>query len=372
MNQIIMQLPAKRPVPYSITVGSNLLVNPEKWMPTDVYNKRLVIITDDHVNKIYGKKLSNTLIQYKPLLLSFRPGEKSKNYQTKHLLEEQMIRHHCDRNTLILSLGGGVVGDLAGFIASTYMRGIPYIQIPTTLLAMVDSSVGGKTAVNTRQGKNLIGTFWQPIAVVVDVNCLKTLSQVHLINGCIEAIKIFMTNDVDHLNYVIHNVNAIYHKDGLILKNIIEKAIKIKVDVVSHDERESGQRMMLNFGHTIGHALEKITGYTMLHGYAVALGILVEAKISELLGFLSNEEYQIIQSLFLKFNISGNQLKNFNSDDILQATQFDKKSNANRVRYVLLKKLGQVCIENNRFAHPVSDNTVKNALFDVSEVSNDR
>lgn len=368
MNQIIMKIPERQSASYSIHVGFDFLLNLEEWLPNDSHTKKIVIITDDNVNKIYGEKLSSKLSQYKPLLLSFLPGEKSKNYQTKQLLEEQMIQHYCNRDTLILSLGGGVVGDLSGFIASTYMRGIPYIQIPTTLLAMVDSSVGGKTGINTSQGKNLIGAFWQPNCVVIDLNCLMTLPPVHLINGLIEAIKVFITNDIDHLNYVINNISDIQNKDISILKNIVNQAIKIKVNVVSQDERENGQRMILNFGHTIGHALEKITDYTMLHGYAVALGILVEAKISQLLGFLSSEEYGITQSLFLKLNISGSQLKTMNFDAIIQATKSDKKTQSNNVRYILLKKLGQVCQDNNIYAHPVFDEIVKDALLDVSEV----
>lgn len=368
MNQIMMQMAEKKPVTYSINVGFDFLAHTEEWLPHDVHAKRLVIITDDNVSQIYGEKLANTLGKYKPLLLSFPPGEKSKNYQTKQLLEEQMIQYHCDRDTIILSLGGGVVGDMAGFIASTYMRGVSYIQIPTTLLAMIDSSVGGKTGINTNQGKNLIGAFWQPIGVVADLNCLTTLSQVHIVNGLMEAIKVFMTNDLDHLNYVINNVNYILDKDISILKTIVEQAIKIKVSVVSQDERESGQRMILNFGHTIGHALEKITDYTMLHGYAVALGVLVEAKISQLSGYLSSEEYQIIQSLFFKLNISGRQLKNMNSDEIIQTTKSDKKMKSNHVRYVLLKKLGQICHDNTVFAYSVADEIVKKALIAVSEV----
>ena len=368
MNQIMMKIPAREPVSYSINIGFDLLSRPEEWLPQDSHTKKLVIITDDNINPIYGKKLAHTLNNYKPLLLSFLPGEKSKNYQTKQLLEEQMMEHHCNRDTLILSLGGGVVGDLAGFIASTYMRGIPYIQIPTTLLAMVDSSVGGKTGINSDQGKNLIGAFWQPSCVVADLHCLMTLSPVHIINGLIEAIKVFMTNDLDHLNYVINHVNDIQHKDISILKKIVEEAIKIKVDVVSQDERESGQRMVLNFGHTIGHALEKVTDYKMLHGYAVALGILVEAKISQLSGFLSSEEYHIIRSLFLKLNILGSQLKNMNFNDIILATKSDKKTKSGNVRYILLKKLGEVYKDNTVFAHPVSDEMVNNALLDVSEV----
>ncbi|MHB1946964.1 MAG: 3-dehydroquinate synthase [Gammaproteobacteria bacterium] len=368
MNQIMMQIPAQKPISYSIRVGSGLLANPEEWLPSNLHTKRVVIITDDNVNKIYGVKLSNTLNRYQPLLLSFSPGEKSKNYQTKHLLEEQMIQHRCNRDTIILSLGGGVVGDLAGFIASTYMRGISYIQIPTTLLAMVDSSVGGKTGINTQQGKNLIGAFWQPSCVVVDLNCLTTLSQTHIINGLIEALKMFITNDVNFFHYVSDNINSLLNNNIAILKKLVERAIKIKVNIVSDDEKEINQRMILNFGHTIGHALEKITDYTMLHGYAVALGILVEAKISQLLGFLPNEEYQMIQSLFLQLNISGQQLKNMNSDEIIQATKSDKKIKSNHVRYILLKNLGQVYYEDNIFAFPVSDEIVNTALIEVCEV----
>lgn len=369
MKQIIMKIPAQQPDSYSITIGSDLLAYPETWLPNGFEGKKIVIVTDDNVSKIYGSKLENALKNYKPLLLTFLPGEKSKNYQTKQLLEEQMIQYRCDRETIILSLGGGVVGDLAGFIASTYMRGISYIQLPTTLLAMVDSSVGGKTGINTNQGKNLIGTFWQPSGVIADLNCLLTLSQTQIINGLIEAIKMFMTNDVNMFHYVSDNIDNIFNKDISTLKNIVESAIKIKVEIVSQDEKELHKRAILNFGHTIGHALEKITHYTLLHGYAVALGILVEAKISQLSGFLSNEEYQIIQSLFLKLNISAHQLKELNDDEIIQATKSDKKMKSNNVRYILLKKLGQVYNDNNSFAYPVSDEIVKKAINAVVENS---
>lgn len=367
MNQIIMQIPSKKSIVYPIMVDSDLLINPDKWLPNDVYNKRLVIITDNNVNKIYGEKLSNTLHQYKPLLLSFSPGESEKNYQTKNLLEEKMLQQYCNRETLILAMGGGVVGDMAGFIASTYMRGISYIQIPTTLLAMVDSSVGGKTGINTPLGKNLIGAFWQPICVVADLICLKTLSQTHIINGLIEALKMFLTNDANYFIYAKKNLNDILNKDIATLKKIIEQAIKIKVNIVNQDEKEMNKRMILNFGHTIGHALEKITNYTMLHGYAVALGILVETKISQLLGFISDEEYHIIKSLFFQLNISGEPLKNMDNDKIIEATQSDKKMKSNNVRYVLLKKLGEVYNDDNFFAHPVENEIVKKALLDVSK-----
>lgn len=368
MNLITMQIANPKSVSYSIRVDADLLFNPEEWLPNDVQSKRLVIITDDNVNKIYGVKLAETLSHYQPLLLSFLPGEQSKSYAIKQLLEEQMLQQHCHRDTIILALGGGVVGDLAGFIAATYMRGIAYIQIPTTLLAMVDSSVGGKTGINTPQGKNLIGAFWQPSCVIADLSCLTTLSQTQIINGLIEALKMFMTHDVNYFNYVSNNIHNILSKDISTLKYVVERAIQIKVDVVSKDEKELHQRMIFNFGHTIGHALEKITDYTLLHGYAVALGILVEAKISQLSGFLSQHEYQIIQTLLLQLNISGQQLKNMDLDLIIRATKSDKKAQSNSVRYILLKELGQVVNENNNYAFPISDEIVKAALIEVSEV----
>jgi len=367
---IMMNIPASKAFTYPILVASDLLAHPEKWLPTDWQKKRLVIITDDNVNKIYGKHLSTILEQAKPLLLSFMPGEKSKNSQIKLNLEQRMIQAHCDRDTLILALGGGVVGDIAGFIAATYMRGISYIQIPTTLLAMVDSSVGGKTGINVPQGKNLIGAFWQPTCVIADMNCLSTLPQVHLINGLIEAIKMFATSDAKLFNYVNTNINDILDRNTLSLKKVIEHAIKIKVNIVSSDEKENHQRMILNFGHTIGHALEKMTDYTLLHGNAVALGMLVEAKISELLGYLSPENYQIIQSLMSKLNISGHQLRVMDFDKIIQATYTDKKMKECQVRYILLNKIGEVRNDNHTVAHPVPDEIILKSLHFVKDGSN--
>lgn len=368
MTQMMMKIPAQQATTYSIMIESHLLDHPDQWLPRDCYNKKLVIITDDNVKKQYGERLFDKLNKSKPLLLSFSPGEKSKNYQTKQYLEEQMIQSDCNRETIILSLGGGVVGDMAGFIAASYMRGISYIQLPTTLLAMVDSSIGGKTAINMPQGKNLVGAFWQPMGVVADLNCLTTLSDTHLINGLVEALKMFMISDVDYFNYANQHLDKILHRDSAILQNIVQQAMKIKIGVVSKDEKENNQRVILNFGHTIGHALEKISNYNLLHGYAVALGILVEAKISQLLGFLSSDAYQMIQSLFLRLNISGLQLKGFDFESIIQTTKRDKKIKSDHVRYVLLKAIGQVCNDDDSFTYPVSDEIVKKALFNVSEV----
>lgn len=368
MNHIIMQIPTQKSISYPIRIQTDLLKNLDQWLPSDWQSRRIVIITDDNVNKLYGKNLCNALSEVKPLLLSVLPGEMSKNYQTQHYLLEKMLEHHCDRNTLILSLGGGVVGDLSGFIASIYMRGVSYIQIPTSLLAMVDSSVGGKTGINTSHGKNLIGSFWQPICVAIDLNCLASLSKEHMINGLIEAIKMFLTNNADYFHYTNKHIESIFNKDLSVIENIVTQAIKIKSAIVTQDEKERHQRMILNFGHTIGHALEKVSNYSILHGYAVALGILVEAKISQLLGLISTEELQQIQTLFLKLNINGQQLNLFDIDDVIHATRMDKKNTSNQTRYILLNKIGQIHIDHQTIAFPVTEDIVRKALIETREV----
>lgn len=362
MTQMTIKIPAQESDSYLIKIAPNLIDNPSTWLPVDWKNKQIVIITDDNVQDIYGRTIITQLQPANPILLSFRAGETSKNQQTKTYLEEQMLQHHCNRNTLILALGGGVVGDIAGFTAATYMRGVPYIQIPTTLLAMVDSSVGGKTGINTSQGKNLIGAFWQPAAVIIDTHCLNTLTQIQITNGLIEALKMFMTHDKDSLYFTYQNIDQILAKDISLLSSVIERALNIKARIVMEDEEEQHERMTLNFGHTIGHALEKLTHYTMLHGYAVALGILVEAKISQFLSILSNKDYQTIQLLFSKLNISVDKLKEFNPQEIIDATKSDKKNQSGEVKYILLNSIGSVYSKDQQFALSVNDEVVLKVL----------
>lgn len=366
-KMINVNIPESKATTYPILIQPGLLSEPEKWlrkMKSEISS--IVIITDNSVKKYYAHMLLHALdkLKIKTLLLSFPAGEKSKNNKTKQYLEEKMLHHGCDRNTLILALGGGVVGDLAGFTAATYMRGISYIQIPTTLLAMVDSSVGGKTAIDTAYGKNLIGAFWQPKAVVADLHCLKTLPRKQLINGLIEAIKIFITNDAKSFYYVQRNLSKVLNKDETILKNIIKKAVKLKAEIVAKDEQEkSGERMICNFGHTIAHAIEMLSDYKILHGFAVGLGILVEAKISQLQGLLNEEQYNTIQTLLAQLGITIDQLKKFDIRKLLQATLLDKKSKSGRAQYVLIEQIGKVYAKQNRFAHFVEDAIVKQAAM---------
>lgn len=365
-NKITIKIPASEKNSYPIWINSGLLKKTH-WLPKNSSIANVVVITDNNVKKIYAAPLIRYLKQqkYSTLLLSFPAGEKSKTEKTKQFLAEQMMRYRCGRDTLCIALGGGVVGDLTGYLAATYMRGVPYIQIPTTLLAMVDSSVGGKTGLNTPYGKNLMGAFYQPKAVITDIDSLKSLSQKQFVNGLIEAAKMFLTNDKKSFLYLEKNLDHILKKDPACLTSLLHRAVKIKATVVEEDEKEQGLRMVLNFGHTIGHALEQITQYKMLHGHAVAFGLLVEAKIAEIIGVLDNNTYLRIETLLSRLGFKGSALKKFTADQIIDATRLDKKSSKGKTHYILLKNIGQVYEVQKNFAHNVSDHIVKKAFLEL-------
>lgn len=350
---------------YSIFIENNLLKNLH-WLPKHVHN--IVIITDNKVKKLYGTDLQKSLIKLKKrvLLLSFRPGESSKNYHMKYRLEKKMLQQHFDRDTFILALGGGVVGDLAGFIAATYMRGISYIHISTTFLSMIDSSIGGKTGINTAFGKNSIGAFWNPYSVVIDTQCLKTLPRKHFMNGLIEALKIFIVQDKKNFHFVYKNIQDVLNH-GISNYPIILESIRLKSKIIMKDAKEKNIRAILNFGHTIGHALETLSGYKILHGFAVGYGMLVEAKISELLGKLSHAEYLKIAEILLKFGLHPKKLKIFDIKKILAIIKSDKKSKDGKARYVLIKNIGAVYDINNQYTHNVPIEIVQQAFFAVSQ-----
>lgn len=362
MIQQISVTPIPQRINYSIIMGINLY-DFTAWLPKQTFQK-IVIITDDTVKNHYGLKLQKNLHQagYNSVLFSFPAGEKFKNYNTKQMIEHSMQLECCNRDTLIIALGGGVVGDLAGFIAASYLRGVPYIQIPTSLMAMIDSSVGGKTGINTIQGKNLIGVVYQPLCVVMDVRLLKTLSKKNRINGLIEAIKIFLIYDPEAFRYTESHLQCLIKGEVKLLKEIVFRAVKIKATVVSRDEKEQGERSTLNFGHTIGHALEKISNYSLLHGYAVAYGILVEANISYLLGLLDKPSLLEIKNMLQQLDIHGKNLQKYKKTQLIQATKMDKKVLSGKVHYILLSKIGSIYISNGHYVHPVTDKIVKQAI----------
>lgn len=363
--EILVKLPAKKSYNYPIYIGQNLLNEYAVWLDPLVISKKIIIITDEVVCRLYARNFAAALekIGYDVLLLSFAPGEQSKSYAKLEYLLDEMLRHKCDRHSLCIAFGGGVVGDITGFASAIFMRGIRYIQIPTTILSMLDSSVGGKTAINSEYGKNLIGAFCQPNAVVMDINLIDSLPQDQLINGLIEAIKIFLTSDAEYFHYTHANLDDIIRKDYIKLIKIIKRAVGLKARVVEQDEREENLRMILNFGHTVGHAIEKLSNYKIAHGYAVALGILVEAKISFLLGMLDHEKYILIEDILAKLEITKKQLQVFNALDIITAMLGDKKNKSGNIYMILLANIGSVSksIE-GKVATVVSNDIIAQAL----------
>lgn len=364
MTTLNIKLPVAPAVQYKVFVAPGLLKSLPKILKELKSAARYVIITDTFVEKIFGEKLLSTLkkANLQADLISFSAGEKNKNEETHRKLTHAMLAKKCGRDTMILALGGGVVGDIAGYVAATYMRGIPYIQIPTSLLAMVDSSIGGKVGVDTKYGKNLIGAFWHPEAVIADIDCLKNLPQEQLVNGLMEAVKIFLTYDQAAFESVEKNWKKILAKNSALLQKIIARAIELKIGVVVRDEHEANERMVVNWGHTIGHAVEHLSRYKFLHGYSVALGILVESKISQLLGVLSEKDFQTVQTALKKFGINEKDLQKFKISDIVNQTLIDKKARNGKVKYVLLEKIGKVKTTQKMFGHEVEEKTVKTAL----------
>lgn len=364
LTKINVKINPKPANKYNIFLGCGIVDNHIEWLPPLDKCSKVVVITDKLLENLHAKKFTQMIekLGYTVLLLSVNPGEESKSLAVKESIELEMLKNKCDRRTLLIAFGGGVIGDLTGFIAATYMRGINYIQIPTTLLSVLDSSVGGKTGINTIYGKNLIGSIWQPIAVVTDTNLLTTLPQIQLINGLIEAIKIFLTLDQKSFYYLVKNLKKVLDRDEKILQSIIKRAVKLKAYVVKTDEREENLRMILNFGHTVGHAIEKLSDYTILHGLCVALGIIVEAKIAVLMGHLTDNDFNIITELLSKLGITREMLLKFNVDEIVANMLIDKKNKDGSIYAVILKNIGSVYTVNDRVVSIIDSEIVKQAF----------
>lgn len=334
--------------------------------------RHAVVVTDQQVGALYADSLLAELGKSvaKVDLLAIAGGEHCKSQHTKADLERQLFDLGAQRDTLIVALGGGVVGDLAGFVAATYMRGIDYIQVPTTLLAMVDSSIGGKTGVNTDYGKNLIGAIWHPIDIVRQPAVLTSLPQDQLVNGLIEVAKIFMTCDTKALECLGADIDQILVGDIEVLAPHIARAIVLKEQVVARDERERGERAILNFGHTVGHAFELLSDYSMLHGYAVGKGIWVESCMARLEGSLQNEEFSAIADMLARMGIGSEDCQNWQSDQVWNAMKHDKKAGGDQINYVELSGLGQVHQQGNAWILPMDKKIFATALSEFLDQPN--
>jgi len=318
-----------------------------------------LLITDDNIEKIYGRIVRESLSQnsFNIKTVSLPPGEEQKNLDTALSLYDNCFDHKLDRKSLIIALGGGVVGDISGFIAATFMRGIPFVQIPTTLLAQVDSSIGGKVAVNHPKGKNMIGSFYQPKAVFIDTNTLSTLPSKELIAGFIEVIKYGVIRDPKLFAFLEDSLCNILQLDPSALHRIIATSCQIKARVVEEDEKEKNIRAILNYGHTIGHAIETATHYKKYrHGEAVAIGMLYASKIAIELGLADETVFKRQLSLIKQLGLSIQ--TGLKPKDIIQRVYSDKKTIAGKLRFVLPIKIGKVI---------VSDHVTEDVLYRVLE-----
>ena len=323
----------------------------ERFLP----GRRLVVITDRTVGRAVPHGLDV------PTLV-VAPGEGSKTRARWSALTNRLLELGFGRDAALVALGGGVVGDLAGFVAATYLRGIPWLQVPTSLLAMVDASVGGKTGLNTRRGKNLIGAFHPPVAVLADPAVLGTLHPAHLGAGLVEAVKHGLVADPQYFAWIEQNLDSLLGREPEGLAQLVSWSVRIKAAVVSEDEREAGRRSILNAGHTVGHAIEQVSGYTVLHGDAVAVGLVAEAILSERLGLAGPSLSPALRSLLRRLGRPTFLDPEWSPAALLEAMQHDKKARNGAIRFALATDIGSMARDGDRWTVPVPPALVRTVL----------
>ena len=304
-------------------------------------NQKICIVTDSNVKELYADIVKEKLetVFSKVFLYTFQAGEENKNIASINGLYEYLILNHFDRQDVLIALGGGVVGDMTGYAAATYLRGIDFIQIPTTLLSQTDSSIGGKTGVDFMQYKNMVGAFYMPKLVYMNLSVLKTLPKEQLVSGFGEILKHGLIKDIAYFNWLKEHYDAIWNLEYESLEEMIYRSCDIKRDVVERDPKEKGERALLNFGHTIGHAIEKLSDFKLSHGSCVGLGMVAASYLSKCLGDLSAEELSNIEETLAYFGLK-TRVEGFDASAILKASKSDKKMIGNQVKFILLQTPG--------------------------------
>ena len=338
---------------YEIIVGTNIINKYKNKIFSTIKNaKKIFIVTDTKIKKLHLKKIIQIISgKYTIKTLVIKPGEKMKDIKTINKIVTVLLKNKISRNDAIFALGGGVIGDLSGFLASITLRGIKLVHFPTTLLAQVDSSIGGKTGVNSSYGKNLIGTFYQPNLVICDTIFLSTLPKRELISGYAEVIKYGIINDKNFFNWLNKNTKKILNNNSFEMIKAIKKSIEIKKEFIIEDEKDlNNKRALLNFGHTFAHSLESCTKYSkiLLHGEAVSIGICMASKLSNSLGFLSLNNYLKIKNIFYNFGLPINLvfLKKIKiqKKQILKNMIYDKKNLSGKLNFILCKDIGKAFV----------------------------
>ena len=333
---------------YPISIGSGLIARPELLLPF-IRAGRAAVVTNTTVAPLYLEQLAGGLTAsgIDVVRIVLPDGESYKNWETLNTVYDRLLESRCDRQTTLIALGGGVIGDLTGFAAATYQRGVPCVQVPTTLLAQVDSSVGGKTAINHPMGKNMIGAFHQPLAVLADVHTLTTLPDRELRAGLAEVIKHGLIRDLAFFEWIEINIERLLKGDPEALVHAVRRSCEIKAEIVALDERETGPRALLNFGHTFGHAIETAMGYgAWLHGEAVAAGMIMAAELSCRLSLLSEDEVKRLVTLLERVGLPV-KAHGITPRRFVELMSVDKKAAAGRIRFVLLERIGSAGIRSD-------------------------
>ena len=357
MQKVTVELGARS---YDILIGEKILSAVADFLADEKkFTNKILVVTDTNVIEHCGKKFFAELerhgLQFE--VATIQAGESSKNLSEAEKIYTQAINFGMDRKSVVVALGGGVVGDLAGFVAATYLRGVPFVQVPTTLLAQVDSSVGGKTAVNHSLGKNLIGAFYQPAGVFIDLETLQTLPEREIKSGLGEVVKYGVISDEKFFTYLEDNAEKILSREVEVMEKIIRRSCEIKAEVVAQDERENGLRRILNFGHTLAHAIETETAYQKYrHGEAVAIGMIGAAEISRLLEKISDDDVQRLENLIGRLGLV-TKCEGCKAENLYNETFRDKKTLGGKVNWVLAKKIGSTEISSE-----VPEKIVKAAL----------
>jgi 3-dehydroquinate synthase len=345
---------------YDIIIGIDILDGIGEEIKAFGLSPKTAIVSNPTVFSLYGERVSESVnaAGFEPVPVIIPDGEAYKNIETLKYIYDELLKYRLDRKSALIALGGGVVGDIAGFAASTYMRGISYIQIPTTLLAQVDSSVGGKTGIDHELGKNMIGAFWQPRLVWIDVETLRTLPQKQVLAGLSEVIKYGVIRDKEMFDFLEARRDDILNLGMEALTHIIKRSCEIKAEVVSSDEREAGMRAILNYGHTIGHAIETTTKYEKyLHGEAIAIGMCLEAKLAEILGLIDKDQVLRIRQIIHSYGLPSGMPETISTSSVSLSMKLDKKAVAGELKFILPERIGSV-----RTLTGVSDEVIREAL----------
>ena len=343
MVTIRVPLVEQREASYDILIGPGLVHQLDRILKQYCPAAAYALITDSHVAKLYGEAIAKQVsgVGCQVELLTFPAGEWNKTRETWGSLSDRMLAVQLGRDCAVIALGGGVVNDVGGFVAATYLRGVPLVQVPTTLLAMIDSSIGGKTGVDVPAGKNLLGAFHQPRVVIVDPELLASLSSVQLAAGLAEAVKHGAIADAEYFAFLESEYAAIFAKHAPALERVVRRSVEIKAAVVAQDEREKGKRAILNFGHTVGHAIEATSQYEVLHGEAVAIGMVYEGRLAETLGIAASGTAQRIRSVLERLHLPVERPDASQVDDLIAAMRADKKVRAGEIRLALPRAIGR-------------------------------